>query len=65
MNKIDAVSLIDLAAQNVREPFGLKITCTSINCLSQVGKERDYSRGPDFLFQGASLPKYKLNLDLR
>lgn len=28
-------------------------------------RERDYSRGPDFLFQGASPPKYKLNSDLR
>lgn len=28
-------------------------------------KKREYSRGPDFLFHGASLRKYKLNFDLR
>ena len=49
MNKIDAVSLIDLAAQNVREPFRLKITCTFINCLSQMGKERE-TRAGDLIF---------------
>lgn len=49
MNKTDAVSLTDLAVQNVREPFGLKITCTFINCLSQMGKERATIAG-DLIF---------------